>query len=159
MQLIDDEVILRIFHHHITPFLYWLFKVIIVYVVIFLLVYLFQDVFSSGVFVGLHLLLIISFAIIMFYKSVVYWLDKLYVTNRRVIYVNWISIFTRKESEAMLSDIQDIQTREQGMISYFKFFDYGTFTLETAATKITMTFEQASDPEGIRQYIYHIRPQ
>lgn len=159
MQLIEGEVVLRIFHHHITPFLYWLLKVIIVYVVIFLLLYLFQDVLSTGIFIALHFLIIISFSLIMFYKSVVYWLDKLYVTNRRIIYVNWTSLFNRNESEAMLNDIQDIQTREQGMISYFKFFDYGTFTLETAAAKVTLTFDQAPDPEGIRQYIYHIRPQ
>lgn len=57
----------------------------------------------------------------------------------------------------MLNDIQDIKTSEKGLISYIPFLDYGTFALETASAKTTILFEQAPDPEGIRQYIYHVR--
>lgn len=106
-----------------------------------------------------HVVIVAIFAFIVFYKSMVYWLDKLIVTNQRVIYVNWTSLLNRDESEALLDDIQDIQTKEKGVISYFRIFDYGTFTLETASAKTTLSFDLAPDPEGIRQFIYHIRPQ
>ncbi len=159
MEIRDGEVILKVFHHHVTPFIFWLFKILFVFTFLFGFLYLFQNIFNTMLFIIFHVLLVAAFGIIMFYKSVVYWMDKLYVTNQRIIYVNWTSVFMRKESEAMLDDIQDIRTQEKGFVSYISMFDYGLFTLETSAANVTLEFDKAPDPEGIRQYIYHVRPQ
>jgi hypothetical protein len=157
MDLKEGERVIKVFHHHITPFLFWLIEIVIAFIVCFLLLYLFQKAIPFTTFLIFHVVLISLFSIIVFYKSIIFWLDKLIVSNQRIVYVNWITLFKRQESEAMLHDIQDIQTSEKGIISYIPLFDYGSFTLETASAKTTITFDLAPDPEGIRQYIYHIR--
>jgi len=159
MDIREGEQILKIFHHHYTPFIFWIFRIIFVFLPFYLLLFFIQKSVSADIFIIVLFVIFLMFFSIVLYKSFVYWLDKLYVTNQRIIYVNWVSIFSRKESEALLDDIQDIKTNEKGIISYIKIFDYGTFSLTTASAKTTLTFDLAPDPEGIRQYIYHIRPQ
>ncbi len=88
-----------------------------------------------------------------------YWLDKLVVTNQRIILINWQTLLARNESEAFLHDIQDIQTKEKGFLANFKIFDYGLFKLETASSQVTIMFDNAPDPEGIRRFVYHLRSQ
>ncbi|MDX9971012.1 MAG: hypothetical protein RBS56_03865 [Candidatus Gracilibacteria bacterium] len=153
----EGERALKVFHHHPTPFIFWFLEIIIAILICFLPLYFFQKLIPFSVFLVLNLVFFLFFSLIVFYKSVVYWLDKLIVTNQRIVHVNWVNLFKRKESEAMLNDIQDIKTSEKGLISYIPFLDYGTFALETASAKTTILFEQAPDPEGIRQYIYHVR--
>jgi len=50
-------------------------------------------------------------------------------------------------------------TAEKGLLSYFSFFDYGQIRIDTASSHTTLTFEDAPNPEGIRQFIYHVRHQ
>ena len=55
-----------------------------------------------------------------------------------------------------MHDIQDIETRETGVLSFLPFFDYGSFTLQTASAHTTIDFDNAPDPEGIKHFIYHL---
>jgi hypothetical protein len=97
------------------------------------------------------------FALIIVYVALIYWLDKLIITNHRIIYIDWKYLTVRDESEALLNDIQDIQTEEKGILSTFAIFDYGLLRLDTASSYITIEFFQAPDPEGIRKFIYHVK--
>ena len=85
-------------------------------------------------------------------------MDRLIITDKRVIYVNWKFLTIRDEDETELADIQDIHTKEKGLLSMVKIFDYGLFKLQTASHITAITFDNAPDPEGIRHYIYHIKP-
>ena len=87
-----------------------------------------------------------------------YWLDRLVVTNHRVIYVDWKYFTVRNEYGADLGDIQDIVTKEKGFLSHFKMFDYGEFRLETASNRSIIVFVNAPDPEGLRQFVYKLKP-
>ncbi len=157
MQFREGERVLKVFHHHPTPFIFWFFEIFLAFLICFIPLYLLQDIIPFSFFIIINIAFFVFFAFIIFYKSIIYWLDKLIITNQRIVHVNWLNLFKRKESEALLNDIQDIKTSEKGLISYFSFFDYGSFALETASAKTTILFEQAPDPEGIRQYIYHVR--
>lgn len=157
MDFREGERALKVFYHHPTPFIFWAFEIIIAFLICFIPLFLSQNLIPLSVFIVLNLILFSFFILIIFYKSVIYWFDKLIVTNQRIIHINWINFLTRRESEASLDDIQDIKTTEKGLISYFRFLDYGTFALMTSSAKTTILFEQAPDPEGIRQYIYHVR--
>ena len=106
-----------------------------------------------------NIILFSIFALVCAYVSLVYWLDKLVITNERIIYIDWIFLTLRKESEAFLDDIEDIQTQEKGFISKFRIFDYGRFKLETAASSVCIDFIEAPNPEGIRKFVYHIKQQ
>lgn len=105
-----------------------------------------------------HVVVIGIFLIILKHHAFVYWMDRLIITNQRVIYVNWKFLTIRDEDETELNDIQDIHTKEKGLLSALNIFDYGTFKLQTASHITAITFLDAPDPEGIRHYIYHIKP-
>mgnify|MGYP001608622431 FL=1 len=83
-----------------------------------------------------------------------YWLDKFIVTNYRIVHVTWPFPTIRREFETELSEIQEIATKEMGFLSYLKIFDYGTLKIETAASKVTIFFDKAPDPEGIKHFLY-----
>jgi len=159
MHLREDEQILKVVHHHPTPYVFLILKMVMVFFPFFFLLFFLQSLFSAKIYLLVHLFIIFIFSLIITYFSLIYWLDKLVITNRRVVYINWNGFLSRHESEAFLSDIQDVQTHEKGFLSYFWIFDYGDFVLETSASHISVRFKNSPNPEGIRRYIYHIRQQ
>jgi len=82
-----------------------------------------------------------------------YILDKLIITNKRVIWINWKTLFKREEHEAELMDIQDIETREKGILSKWHIMDYGLLQIATASSTLCISFEDCPDPEGIKHFI------
>ncbi|MDP2642577.1 MAG: hypothetical protein Q8P62_01920 [Candidatus Peregrinibacteria bacterium] len=159
MDLRKDEQIMKVYHHHPTPFVFKMMWMIVGFLPFFFLVYLAKNSLSLFGFIIVNAGLFLIFALVCAYKSIIYWSDKLIVTNERIIYINWTGLTSRRESEAFLSDIEEIQTREKGFISKFYIFDYGQFRLETAASSVSIDYTEAPDPEGIRKFIYHIKPQ
>lgn len=97
------------------------------------------------------------FGLVMAYDLTLYYFDRLVITNRRIVHVDWKSAVKREEYEAEITDIQDITTEEAGIFAFLSIFDYGTFKLETASTKTSIIFTEAPDPEGIKHFIYHMQ--
>ncbi len=157
MHLREGEKILRIYHHHPTPFVWNIMKVIGGALPFFFLLFLFQDSLSTEVSVWAHVIVLAVFSLVVIYQSIIFWLDRLVVTNMRIYQIDWKYLTVRSESEAMLSDIQDVRTAEKGILSYFKALDYGMIRVETASSHVTLLFEDAPNPEGIRQFIYSVR--
>lgn len=159
MELREGEYILKVYHHHPTPFIANVLKIITATLPFFFLLFIFQDAISTTALIWGNIIVLLVFALVITYYSLVYWLDKLVITTRRIVYIDWKFLTMRDEAEAELDDIEDILTTEKGVLAYFKFFDYGTMKLDTASSHVTLEFIQAPDPEGIRQYIYHVRQQ
>ena len=159
MHLREGEQILKIFHHHPTPFILNVLKLIAATLPFFLLLFIFQGSYGASISIVLHLAVFALFALVTVYLSLIYWLDKLVVTNFRVIHIDWKYLTIRDEAEGLIDDIQDIQTEEKGLLSYFRVFDYGVIRIDTASSHVTLTFIDAPDPEGIRRFIYHVRQQ
>ncbi len=91
------------------------------------------------------------------YLALIYWLDKIIITNLRIVHIDWKYLTVKHESEVMIADIQDIQTKERGFWSHFKIFDYGSIKIDSPSSYVTIRFTQAPNPEEIRQFIYHLR--
>lgn len=160
MQLQDDETILKVFHHHPTPFLYQMLKALGAVIPIFFVVYFFKSSIPENIFFLIILIICFGFALTIVYLSLIYWLDKLVITNKRVVHIDWKLLTVRAEAEARHHLIQDIITSEKGLLSHFKFFDYGTIQIDTSSSHhVSIVFEQAPDPEGIRRFVYHIKQQ
>lgn len=159
MRLSEGEQILKIYRHHPTPFFYQIIKIIVGCIPFFFLLYLFAPLMSFQWFFIAHIIIFIIFALIILYASMLYWLDKLIVTNRRLLFVDWKYLTVRDESEALLKDINDVITFEKGFLSSFKMFDYGIVRVDTPASSVTITFVDAPNPEGIRQFIFHAKNQ
>lgn len=159
MKLSEGERILKVYHHHPTPFVFNVLKVILGTFPFLLLLFLFESVFSTKAFILAHLILFFVFSLVIVYVSLIYWLDKLVITDRRIIHIDWQYLTVRQEAEAMLRDIQDIQTKEHGFLSTFWIFDYGRIKLDTPSSYVTIEFLDAPDPEEMRKYIFHVRNQ
>ncbi len=153
MHLREHEETLRTIRRHITPFILMLVKILIVSV----------PAYAIALFIGQYLgakfsvisILIISVFVGFFitYIAITYILDRLVITNQRVVFINWKSFWRREEFETELKDIQDIRSREKGFLASFRFLDYGLVEIETASSSTTVIFDNAPDPEGIRSYL------
>lgn len=158
MELREGEKVLKIYHHHPTPFLKISGKIIIGILPFFFLLYLFGSTMSTKAYIIAHFVIIVIFLLILIYQALVYWLDRLIITTQRIIHIDWKYLTKRDEYEAELNDIQDISTKEKGVLSVFWMLDYGLFRLQTASHTSIIEFFNAPDPEGIRQFVYSIRP-
>lgn len=157
MHLREGEQILKIYHHHPTPFTYDIIKVILASIPFFVVLFIFKETISTKWYVVINLALVFIFVLVVIYMSFIFWLDRLVVTNHRIVYVNWKLLSVREEAEAFHHEIEEIKTHEKGIFAYFRAFDYGTIQIETAAAHVNIDFRDAPDPEGIRRFIYHIR--
>jgi hypothetical protein len=156
MNLSDQETILKVYHHHPTTFFFRLVNYIIVSLPFYFVAAFFYTVFSPWQMVILFGTITLIFGFLTMYDLVLFYLDQLIITNRRIVHVDWKSALSRSEAEAELLDIQDITTKEMGIFSALKIFDYGLFMLETASTKTSIIFPDAPDPEGIKHFIYRL---
>lgn len=156
MKLESEENIIKTFRHHSFPFAIKVLKILAVSFPFFFVASFFRGTLDIVEFVGLLATITTIFLLIIVYTGLIYYLDRLVVTNCRVVYIDWTSLFSRKESEAEFRDIQDIETKENGVLANLRIFDYGTIRIQTASTKITIIFNDANDPEGIKHFIYHL---
>lgn len=157
MHLREGEQVLKIYRHHPTPFMKLMIVAFLGVTPFYLVLFLLKESFSTKVFLITSIVFFVIFAIVITYMSLIYWLDKFIVTNHRILFVNWKSLTARHEAEAFYHEIQEIQTKEKGFLSYFKVFDYGTITIETASAHVIIEFHNAPDPEGMRRFIHHVR--
>ena len=148
---------MKVYHHHPTPFVFTVFKVIFGVLPFFVFLYFFNGALSAGTFWTLALVLLFIFVGVLIYVSLLYWLDRLIVSNERVIFVDYQWLGKKLETELEITDIQEIVSHENGIFAYFRIFDYGFVELDTPASNVPLHFPNASNPDGIRQFIYHIK--
>ncbi len=156
IQLASDENCLRTFYHHPTVYLFRLLKIIFSSFPFYFLTSLFRDVLSIPTLTFFYFFITFGFLLFILYDALLFFLDRLILTNKRIIHIDWSHLFQRYEHEAILEDIQDIETEENGVLSYLPFFDYGLFKLTTASNKATVIFESAPNPEGIKHLVYQL---
>ncbi|MBI4234729.1 hypothetical protein HY604_00320 [Candidatus Peregrinibacteria bacterium] len=159
MHLGEAEQILKVYRHHPTPFVLLIFKTVVAFLPFYVLLLFLAGSLTISQSVIAHLIIFALFVLVITYQSLVYWLDRMVITNERVINIDWKYLTIRNESEALIKDIQDIKTKEKGILAHFNFFDYGSIRLETASSLISIEFNDAPDPEGIRKFIYHVKSQ
>lgn len=157
MHLREGEQVLKIYRHHPTPFVWQIFVAFLGTLPFYLMLFVLQESFSVGTFWIISIAVFVAFILVVTYISLVYWLDKFIITNQRIVFVDWRLLSERDEAETFYHEIQEITTREKGVLAYFKAFDYGSIAIETASAHVVIEFPNAPDPEGIRRYIYHIR--
>jgi hypothetical protein len=153
MDLQKGERIVKIYHHHPFPFLVQLVKVLGASIPFFFFIYLISSGLTSQQLVIANLIVIGLFSVVILYLALVYWLDKLVITSKRVVHIDWKFLSKRDEGEALLYDIQDIHTQEKGLLAALYLFDYGIIRLETASSKTTILFTEAPNPEGIKSFL------
>lgn len=157
MRLDDDEIKVKSFFHHFLPFLFFAVKLAIVSLPFYLVATFFRDLIGRNNMFLAYLGITLVFLLVALYESFLYFMDRLVITNKRIVHIEWKNLFNVEESGAEFKEIQDIETSEPGILSRIPLFDYGKFILETAATKTAIVFINAADPEGIKHFIYHLQ--
>lgn len=156
MHLEKDEVILKIFYHHYTPFIHRMLKIIGATLPFYFLIFIFKSSLDFSQIFWAHLFVIFLFSLVTIYVTLVYWLDRLIITNKRVVFIDWKYLTVKAEYETELHDIQDVTSREKGVIAILPFFDYGTIEIKTASNKTTIRFTEAPNPNGIKKFIQRV---
>jgi hypothetical protein len=85
--------------------------------------------------------------------TLVFWLDRLIVTNKRLIFIDWRYLSIKSEYETELKDVQDITSIERGVFAILPIFDYGTIEIKTSSNQTTIIFKEAPNPNGIKKFI------
>jgi hypothetical protein len=153
MKLQVDEKIIKTYHHHALFFFWRGLKVWAAVLPFLFLTYMFRSLMPFVAQMEIYSAIIIIFAIVHAYDFLMFYLDTLIITNQRVVHLDWINPFKYLETQAMLDDIQNVESEENGFLSEFKIFDFGEFLIETASTRTVISFEQAPDPEGIKFFV------
>ena len=157
MQCLADENKIRSFYHHPFPYFLRALKLAAISIPFIFVASFFNGTLDETAMIMVYAAIGFVFALIIAHDALLYFLDRIIVTNKRIVYINWINLFTREENEANLDDIQDITTSEFGILSNLAIFDYGTFQVETAASKVAIVFDKANDPEGIKNFVYQLQ--
>lgn len=156
MHFQNNEKIVKVFYHHPLAWLIREVKILLISLPFYFVAALFAQVMDGRQTFTMYLVITLFFAILIGFHSLFYLMDRLIITNQRILHIDWQGAFKRMEHEAELTDIQDIETQEIGVLSALPIFDYGTFTLETASSSTTILFTEAPDPEGIKHFIYQL---
>lgn len=153
MHLHENEHVSKTIRRHITPFFFAITKIVFVSLPFYIIAFFIGK--NLGMKFSIIIFLVISLFLGFFivYVAITYVLDRLIITNERVVFVNWKSLWRKDEFEADLIDIQDIRTREKGFFARFRLLDYGLVEIETASSSTVIIFDNAPDPEGIKSYL------
>lgn len=119
----------------------------------YLLYFMCRGFMPLAVQIGVVTAITVGFLLVNIYDFVMYYLDTLIITNQRIVHLDWINPFKYMETQAMLDDIQNVESEENGFLSVMKIFDFGEFLVETASTRTVISFEQAPDPEAIKFFV------
>ena len=118
--------------------------------------YFLGPVLSFNTLVWLNLFISMVLLLVIIYSALIYWLDKLVITNKRVLFIDWQFLTVKIESEALLSDIQDVVSVEKGILSLVPSLHYGTLIIKTSAHSSNVEFPQAPRPDILRKFITRI---
>jgi hypothetical protein len=122
----------------------------------YFLIFIFKASLSFNQIFWAHLFIVFLFSLVTIYITLVYWLDRLVITNKRLIFIDWKYLTVKSEYETELRDVQDIVSVERGLFAILPFFDYGIIKVKTSSNKTTIHFDEAPNPNGIKKFIQTI---
>jgi hypothetical protein len=156
MHLEPGEKILKVYYHSLFPYLVSVFELLGATLPFFFIIYLLRDIISFNQALIIYSLLMFSFSLLFIYITLIYWLDRLVITNKRVVFIDWKYLSVKIEAETELKDIQDIVSMENGVFSLLPLLDFGTIKIKSASNRTAITFPQAPDPNGIKKFLQSI---
>lgn len=157
MHLRSKEVIRKVYHRHFFPYFLRLIAVLIASFPFYFIVFLLSASLDKKIIIEISAAVSLLFIGVIAYMSFIYWMDRLVVTNFRVIFIDWKLLNVSSESEAELEEIQDIHTKTKGIFSFIPFLNYGALRIETAASRLSVDFHFAPDPNAIKLFIFSVK--
>jgi len=156
MRLGPDERVVLVVYHHYMPFVFQVLQLFFIALPFYFVIFFLSPVLTLKATVLSYLILSIVLLFIVVYLGLIYWLDKLIITNKRVIFIDWKYLTVKIECEANLDDVQDVVSIEKGILSFLPIFQYGTLIVKTASHKANVEFPQAPRPSILQKFITRI---
>ncbi len=85
---------------------------------------------------------------------VFYYLNVQIITDRRIVDIDQVGLFSHTVSELHISNIEDITSETNGILG--NLFNYGMVYVQTAASKERFEFDNVPDPGAINRLILDI---
>jgi uncharacterized membrane protein YdbT with pleckstrin-like domain len=154
----DEHVVHVLRRHPIT--LWWLYLGIFFLAVGPFAIWFMLSAFSPDILTDQSLLTLILLGgsafyllcmLFLFQNFVDYYLDIWIVTNKRVLDIEQVGLFSRTVSAVRLYRIQDVSSSVNGFINTL--FDFGDMQIQTAGEKEHFVFEQIPHPARISKSI------
>jgi hypothetical protein len=147
IQAKDEQIVLLLRQHSITQVKWVVVAAIMFFApIIFSSIQVFEflpSTYRFASFLGWYLLTA-GFSI----ESYLKWFYRVFiVTDERIIDVDFISMIYKDVSTTKIDKIEDITSLTSGFFS--SIFDYGTVTIQTAATKQELNFENVPHPAKV----------
>lgn len=154
----EDEKIILIKRKHGIVFFPLMIMSIVSYslglIVVFVLPYYFP-ILDEGIIPNIVVVftsLFFLFATLFFFiEWILYYLQVGMVSDKRLVDINQVSLFSRRISEMSLGNVEDITASQQGVIQTM--FHYGDVCVQTAGELPNFIFEKVPDPYGTQRII------
>ncbi|MEK7507611.1 MAG: PH domain-containing protein [Patescibacteria group bacterium] len=91
--------------------------------------------------------------VLFFVRWTDYYLDVLLVTNKRVLDIEQLGLFSRDISEARLENIQDMRVEIPGFLATT--MNFGNLHIQTAGASNEFTIENIPEPSKVKDAISH----
>ena len=157
MHLQENEVVVKTFRHHPLIFFIRGLSIAVTSLPFFLVASFFQGMLSNVQFFLVNLSIASFFSLIIIYDLAIYYLDRLIFSNQRIIYMNWKNLFSVLETGVEFSEIQNIETDENGILNVIPLFNFGTLVIETAAKDVAINFKHINNPEWVKDFLYRLQ--
>lgn len=119
---------------------------------------LLSDVIELGNVTILSIILMLSWAFIVWNIAFViwtnHWLDVVVVTNMHVIDIEQIGLWSRNVSTLTLEKIQDVSSETSGIVS--SILNYGDLEIQTAGSLTNFVIKKIERPDLVRQKIVEV---
>jgi membrane protein YdbS with pleckstrin-like domain len=148
----NDEQVILVTRRHWGAFLRQILLVIFL-VILAIVSLLLAPKFLGSLLIGLALFLIIflialSIAMFTFLK---WFFNVNIITDQRVVDIDIKALFTYQATEARLDKIEDITTKQVGLLS--NFFNIGTVYIQTAGSKAEIEFDEVANPKEVQDIL------
>lgn len=157
MQLREGEQILRLYHRHLFPTVIKTLEIALGSVPFFLILYFIRTGLSIGtLFIAITVITAI-FGLFLLHVFIDDRLDKLIITNQRIVFIDWQMVILKTENDIEIKDIQEVTVSIRGVLSKFRIFNFGNCKIETASSDLSIIFTNAPNPAELRDFILSLK--
>lgn len=148
----EGEEIIEVIRKHWASFIKQVIVTFVILIVpVFFIVFFFSRWWTMLIFL-VWVCIGVSYGL---YSWFVWYFDSLILTNQRVINIDQRRLFSRRVSEASLSNIQDITYEIHGVVA--SIFSFGTVKVQTAGAESVIKINNVSHPGEVQEMILDAR--
>lgn len=141
---IDEHTILLLRAHPFTQ-VSWVFNAAAIILLVFILDIIWGQTLGIKTYFWLNILVVVGVAAYAWYNFLLWYFTVGFVTNKRIIDVNYYGVVKRQVIQAPIGKVADVTARTSG---YFRqIFDYGDVNVQTEGFLQNIIFDNVPSPD------------